>query len=74
MFVTLNFCVNLKCIKTIGLLGYIIVVNDDIHSRQIKLLADVNSDGKITAADSLEILRYSIRLSCSEKIGKGITA
>lgn len=32
---------NLKCIKTIGLLGYIIVVNDDIHSRQIKLLADV---------------------------------
>ncbi len=30
-----------NCIKSIGLLGYIIVVNDEIHSRQIKMLDDV---------------------------------
>lgn len=30
-----------KSFKTIGLLGYIIVVNEEIHSRQIKMLNDV---------------------------------
>ncbi len=29
---------NLKNIKTMGLIGYIIVINDEIHSRQISLL------------------------------------
>jgi len=34
-----------------------------------KKLADVNNDGKITASDAFEILRYSINLSKNTIIG-----
>ncbi|MBQ2152707.1 MAG: hypothetical protein II440_04595, partial [Clostridia bacterium] len=34
-----------------------------------KPLADVNKDGKITASDALEILRYTLNLSKNETIG-----
>ena len=33
-------------------------------------VADVDNDGKITSADALEVLRYSVGLSVSERIGK----
>ena len=39
--------------RTIGLLGYIIVVNDEIHSRQIKLLNDVLTRYKIIDDDRI---------------------
>ena len=35
-----------------------------------RALADVDNDGKITSADALEVLRYSVGLSVSERIGK----
>ncbi len=44
-----------NCIKSIGLLGYIIVVNDEIHSRQIKMLNDVLTRYEII--DDNEIIR-----------------
>lgn len=39
-------------------------VNDTITK-----FADVDADGKITSADSLEILRYSVGLSSNSKAG-----
>lgn len=39
--------------KTIGLLGYIIVVNEEIHSRQIKMLNDVLTKYEIVDDDDI---------------------
>lgn len=44
---------NLNCLKTIGLLGYIIVINDEIHSRQIKLLNDIIAHYEIKDDDEI---------------------
>ena len=46
---------------------------DTFNEMQTKL-ADIDVDGMITANDALDVLRNSVGLSSSKKIGKQLTA
>ena len=49
------------------------VINLKAFDENQLLAADVNGDGKVTAKDALEILRYTLNLSDNDNIGKIIT-
>ena len=60
-----NKCAN--CIINIKkMLKNILTVNNNNHYNN----SQINSDGKVTNKDALEILRYTIHMSKSDRIGK----